>query len=231
MTSRTFDNLARAITSMGLVTVVFMLYITGMIACSHSLFLRVFPEWMSFLEKQVAAWTISLAWEFTVLVTISNPKHIDNRIPWFVSIASGLIMLFFVEAFDFNQSALVMAQRWFTGFITAGIGYIYAHLFYSRWAEHVNVQAMPARLEQLERERDQTADKLDEATASLIKAHATINEYRAELKDRDAQIKQLEAFRKSVEKSLECPYCQQPQQSTDALRSHKGHCVKNPKNQ
>lgn len=223
-----FDNLARAITSMGLVTIVFLMYITGMIACSHALFLRVFPETMIDWQKDLAAWTISLAWEFTVLVTITNPKHINERIPWFVSIASGVITLFFVEAFDFTQPPLIVAQRWFIGVLVAGIGYIYAHLFYKRWADHTDALAMPQLLATLQAEVAQLRAALAQRDADLADRDRQLADVRAELKEAKAIVKEYALIKTKQLKDRTCPWCELELDTPASMNSHKRHCKKKP---
>lgn len=222
-----FDNrIGRAITSMGAVTFVLLLYITGMIACSHTQFLRVFPDSMAPWEKDLAAWTISLAWELTVLNTISNPKHVDKRISWLIALASGVIMLFFIEAFDRSITGLQMAQRWFVAILTAAIGYIYAHLFYSKWADRMNLQQAPEQIDQLRAQAQQDAAALLQAAAETQQARAASEQLRAEVKDLHAEIKQLTLFKTRVEKELTCPHCDVLQPSYGTLRSHQGYCRK-----
>jgi hypothetical protein len=220
--AKVFDHIGKAMTSMGAVTFVLLMYVTGMIACSHTLFYKVFPDSMQLWEKNLAAWTISLAWELTVLVTISNPKHIDKRIPWAIAIASGVIMLFFVEAFDLSAESLQIAQRWFLGIITAVVGYIYAHLFYAKWAEYANVTAMPSMVADLQA-------KLAQSEANVDERDRKVAQLQADLADARPKLKQLDAMLAKDECDRTCPWCKQVLDNPKSLNSHKGHCVKNPR--
>ena len=76
-----FDNIGHAITSLAAVIFVMLMTITGMIFFSHTLFNQVFPTSMSDWEKLVATWLMALGWEFTVLITTCNTRHINKNIP------------------------------------------------------------------------------------------------------------------------------------------------------
>lgn len=225
-----FDTLGRAFTSIGAVIFVMVMIITAMIFFSHTLFLQVFPETMAPWEKSVATWAMALGWELTVLITTCNTAHISKRIPGLMAIASGVIVLFFIQAFDDSLTVLQYVQRGLVGVLAASINYIYADLFYSKWQERTNALQMPARLKELEAQVEQLEADLQESDAELEQSQAKVKEFTAELKEQEREIKQLESFKAKIEQSLKCPYCSQAQTSQDALRSHKGHCSLNPKN-
>jgi hypothetical protein len=223
MIKRLFDHIGSWFTSLAAVIFVLVMVITSMIFFSHTLFLQVFPDSMTLWEKRMATWVMALGWELTVLITTCNTKHIDKRIPWLMAIASGVIVLFFIQAFDGSLTALQIAQRWFVGVLASVINWIYADLFYAKWLERSNALVMPRELEQLR-------SKVIELSEKVQHRETALNEYRAQVQADAAELKELRAFKKQTLAGLVCPYCNVQQTSTDALRSHKGHCSENPKN-
>jgi hypothetical protein len=223
MIARLFDHIGSWFTSLAAVIFVLVMVITSMIFFSHTLFLQVFPDSMTLWEKRMATWVMALGWELTVLITTCNTKHIDRRIPWLLAVASGVIVLFFIQAFDDSLSALQIAQRWFVGVLASVINWIYADLFYAKWQERSNALSMPIELEQL-RARVQELDQ------QVLHRDSVLKEYKAQVQADTAEMKELRAFKKQTLAGLVCPYCNVQQTTTDALRSHKGHCLQNPKN-
>src|SRR5690242_14626133 len=112
---RVFDIIGEGITSLGAVIFVMFMTITGMIFFSHTLFSHVFPTTMEPWEKLAATWLMALGWEFTVLITTCNTRHINKYIPVIMALCSGIIVLFFIQAFDNNKTMLEISQRWFVG--------------------------------------------------------------------------------------------------------------------
>jgi hypothetical protein len=223
MIARFFDLIGNAITSLGAVIFVLLMVITGMIFFSHTLFLEVFPASMQPWEKLLATWVMALGWELTVLITTVNTKHINKRIPWLMAIASGVIVLFFIQAFDGSLTGLQITQRWFVGLLAAALNYIYADLFYAKWQERNSTLAMPKELEE-------NRTKVLHLLTELDQCQTTFNQSRSKLNEVEAELKELRAFRKKVESELTCPHCRQPQPGYGTLRAHQGHCSKNPKN-
>jgi hypothetical protein len=221
--AKTFDRIGSGITSLGAVIFVLLMVITSMIFFSHTLFLQVFPENMSLWEKRMATWVMALGWELTVLITTCNTRYIDKRIPWLMAIASGIIVLFFIQAFDLSLTGLQIAQRWFVGVLVATINWIYADLFYAKWTERTSTLAMPKQVDDL-------SAQVKQLTADLHQRDADLHECRAKLQHSERELMELRAFKKQTLAALVCPYCNVQQSSTDALRSHKGHCSENPKN-
>lgn len=224
MISKLFDTIGRAFTSIGAVIFVMTMVIASMIFFSHTLFLEVFPESMTLWEKKAATWAMALGWELTVLITTVNARHLSKRLPWLMAIASGVIVLFFIHAFDLSLERLQLAQRWFVGILAATINYIYADLFYSKWKERTDTIERPARLQHAESKVVELQSALDETRAALQQSGATVQQQRADLKE-------LAAFRTKTERELTCPYCKVPQNTYGTLRAHQGHCDKNPKKQ
>lgn len=207
----TFDSIAQSITSMAAVVFVMIMTISGMVFFSHTLFLSVFPPSMSSWERIAATWFMALAWEATVLITTVNTKHLHKHIPAVMALCSGVIVLFFIQAFDQSQSLLVIIQRWFVGTIAATINYIYADLFYAKWLERRG---------------------LIEAPMKVIELQSTVNDLQRALDQAQSKQKtfdELQRFRDQVKKELVCPHCKFEQSSYGTLHSHKGHCLENPR--
>lgn len=222
MVSKLFDRIASAITSLGAVIFVLLMIITGMIFFSHTLFLDVFPSTMEKWEKRLATWVMALAWEFTVLITTVNTRHINKRIPFLMALASGVIVLFFIQAFDDSITGLQMTQRWFVGIIAATINYLYADLFYAKWQERTSSLAMPRRIEELN-------SKVHELEGGLNEHESALNDSQSRLNEVQSEVKELRSFKLRVDKELTCPHCHTLQPSFGSLHAHKGHCSKNPR--
>lgn len=217
-----FDTIGQAITSLGAVIFVMLMTITGMIFFSHTLFTDVFPATMALWEKMTAAWFMALGWEFTVLITTCNTKHIHPRIPVIMAICSGLILLFFIQAFDDTQSWLTISQRWFVGVLVAAINYIYAELFYAKWQERNNAQQWPLKLIELE-------STVNELQRSLNESQSALNESQSIMDEKTKSLNELQRFKAKITEELRCPHCEVIQTSYGTLHAHKGHCLSNPK--
>ena len=127
----------------------------GMVLFSHTLFLSVFPPSMATWERMLATWFMAIGWEATVLITTVNTRHLNKNIPWIMAICSGLIVLFFIQAFDTTQPWLTIAQRWLVGSLAAAINYIYADLFYAKWNERTELIERPMKLTDLQSRVDE----------------------------------------------------------------------------
>lgn len=213
--TKLFDSISRIITSLSAVVFVMLMTVTGMIFFSHTLFLAVFPDTMSWWEKFLATWVLALAWEFTVLITTVNARHINRHIPAVMAISSGIIILFFLRAFDGDAGALILTQRWFVGILVATINFIYAELFYKKWTERMALIQKPDELQQLH--------------ADLQQARARVQQLEAKQQQHAAaehELKRLRQFHEQTLKELTCPHCGTAQPSYGSLNAHKGHCKK-----
>lgn len=211
-TQNLFERMGRAITSLSAVILVMLMVITAMVFFSHTLFSQALPATMSEWEKISAAWALAFGWELTVLVTTCNVKHLHPRIPLIMAICSGLILLYFIQAFDSSQSWLILTQRWFVGLLVAAINYIYADLFYRKWLEFIAYKEAPFKLVELQ--------------STVIQLESTVNE----LQSKQKELNELQRFRNQVIKELTCPHCKTQQGSYGSLHAHKGHCSENPRN-
>jgi hypothetical protein len=224
-----FDNIGRAITSLAAVIFVMLMTISGMIFFSHTLFIQVFPANMQPWEKILATWLMALGWEFTVLITTCNTRHINKNIPIVMAVASGIIVLFFIQAFDASQPWLTIAQRWFVGILAATINYIYAELFYAKWQERNHSQALPKQLHERERQVNELERALHELHASMDEHHRSLHQAETNLDQTQKELHQLKAYKQQVERELTCPHCKVVQESYGTLQAHKGHCTMNEK--
>jgi hypothetical protein len=230
MMNKIFDAIGRTITSLAAVIFVMLMTITGMILFSHTLFAHIFPEGMARWEKIAATWFMALGWEFTVLITTCNTKHINKHVPAIMAICSGIIVLFFIQAFDTEQTTLILAQRWFVGVLAATINYIYADLFYAKWRERKDYIDYPLKVIQLESLLRDAEQNYNELQSDMKHSQSLLIEARQMNNDLQQEVIQLKRFKNEHESKLICPYCKVNQQSSDSLRVHKGRCSQNPKN-
>jgi hypothetical protein len=218
-----FDYIGHAITSLAAVIFVMLMTITGMILFSHTLFSEVFPVGMAYWEKIAATWFMALGWEFTVLLTTCNTRHINKHIPAVMAICSGIIVLFFIQAFDGEQTTLTLVQRWFVGVLAATINYIYAELFYKKWKERNDVIEFPIRVNELQ-------SRVDELQRQLNERESTVNDVRSQLNQNNTELNDLLRFKKTIDAELTCPHCKVVHDRFGTLHAHKGHCSSNPRN-
>ncbi|MCZ8020206.1 MAG: hypothetical protein O9302_03245 [Cyclobacteriaceae bacterium] len=222
-----FDNIGRAITSLAAVIFVMLMTISGMIFFSHTLFIEVFPSNMQAWEKLLATWLMALGWEFTVLITTCNTRHINKNIPIIMAVASGIIVLFFIQAFDGTQAWLVICQRWFVGILAATINYIYAELFYAKWQERQLNRELPNKLHERDRQVNELDRALHELHVSLDETQRDLYQTTSHLNETQKELHQLKAYKQQVERELTCPHCKVVQESYGTLQAHKGHCAMN----
>lgn len=207
-----FANIGKAITSLGAVIFVMLMVVCAMVFFSHTLFTQALPASMAPWERMASAWFMAFGWELTVLVTTCNVKHLNKNIPAIMAVCSGVILLYFVEAFDWSQTFLIVSQRWFVGVLIASVNYIYADLFYKKWMEYNQVNELPTKVNELEQTVIQLQSALNEAQSGMNELHS------------------LKRFREKTMKELTCPHCKQQFEGYGTLHAHKGHCTQNPKN-
>ena len=204
-------RIAKAITSLGSVIFVMLLSLSAMVFFSHTLFTTALPEEMAPWEKTLAAWLMALGLEATVLISTCNVKHLHPRIPVAMAICSGFILLYFVQAFDMSQSALIISQRWFIGLLIAFINFNYSDLFYKKWIEFSNTLELPNKLIDLE--------------SKVVALQSALNEAQSKLNEMGS----LKQFKAQITKELTCPHCHLVQENFGRAHAHKGWCQENPK--
>lgn len=133
-----------------------------------------------------------------------------------MAICSGVIVLFFIQAFDTNQTFLELLMRWFIGTIVATINYVYSEPFYSKWKESIHQKEMAIQLSELEKKYTDQTNVLKEATTQLIHSKSEIDRLMTYVAD-------LEAFKKREVDKLTCQ-CGSVFESIYKLTSHKGSC-------
>lgn len=219
--NKLFEHIGNMITSMAAVIFVLVMTILGLITFTHTLFNEVLPITMTGWERELASWLLALGWEFTLLITTCNTQHLNRKIPAFVAIASGVIVLFFIHAFDAGQSDIELYKRWFIGLLISAINYIFTELFYSKWKELQTNKILSARVNELETSLMAKVNELTEATTELNQSKQTIDKL-------TIQINELEEYKKREIGKLTCPHCQQVYETIYKLTSHKGICSSNP---
>lgn len=217
-----FDSIGKTITSLNAVIFVMLLTIASMTFFSHTLFITVFPDHMEIWEKELAAWLMAISWEATVLVTTVNTRHLKAKaIPWLMALASGVMVLFFIQAFDLSLTWPQIVQRAFVGALAATINYVYADMFYRKWVEQTNANELPSLLNQYK-------SRVDELDALVKQRDSAIIELQSQLNEAKPQLKELQAMKIKDQKERTCPYCKEVMDNPRSLTAHKGHCDKNP---
>lgn len=210
---KTFDAIGKALTSMAAVIVVLLFTICGLTLFSQALFNEIFPAGMNAWEKAFATVFMAVAFESAILITTVNSSHINKNIPAIMALCSGIMVLFFLHAFDSELSWLTIFQRWFIGIMVALTNFLYTEIFHSKWKERLQLIEQPMKLIELER-------AFNESQSALNQAQSTLKSF-----------DELQRFKEQVTRELTCPHCAKIQSSYGTLHAHKGHCSKNPKNE
>lgn len=217
-----FERIGFAITSMAAVIFVLVLTLLGLLTFTHTLFNEVLPQTITGFERSFASWMLALGWEFTLLISTCNTQFLNKRIPMIVAIASGVIVLFFIQAFAVDQPLIELCKRWFIGILVATINYIYTELFYAKWKELQQNKSLTLHVNELKAIVESQANQMTSTNEQLSKANLDIErliDYVAE----------LETFKKQEMERLKCPFCHSQLETIYKLTSHKGICHHNPK--
>lgn len=220
--NKLFEQIGFAMTSMATVIFVLILTLLGLLTFTHTLFYEVLPQTITGWERTFASWMLALGWEFTLLVTTCNTQFLHRKIPFVAAIASGVIVLFFIEAFSFDQSIIDLLKRWFIGLLVATINFIYTELFYAKWKELNRTKDLNARIIELEQLIVIKTNELNTSQDRIAKSNADIER----LVD---YVAELEAFKKKEIDRLTCSYCQNVFPTLYHLNSHRSGCEQNPK--
>lgn len=220
--NRIVTQTAEIITSLGTVIFVLLMTVIAMVFVGHGLYYQVFIECMSPWQAEIAAWVLSFGVETTVLVITCNVKYFSSKqLPVFFAACSGFIVLFFINAFDFNQSTLDIAIRWFIGLLVSGVNFVYSELFVKKFQESQAAIDLRGQIDSLRIQNARDNASLDQTIANLTKANQDIErlvEYAAE----------LEAFKKKEIDRLTCSHCGKVFKTIYHLNSHRSGCEKNP---
>ncbi|PZR02920.1 MAG: hypothetical protein DI539_27230 [Flavobacterium psychrophilum] len=220
--SKLFEQIGFAITSMAAVIFVLILTLLGLLTFTHTLFFEVLPQTITGWERYLASWMLALGWEFTLLITTCNTQFLHRRIPLVAAIASGVIVLFFIEAFSFDLPTIELLKRWFIGILVATINFIYTELFYAKWKELHRTKDLNTRITEIKQVVDVKTNELNTSQDRLARANADIER----LTD---YVAELEAFKKKEIDRLTCSHCSNVFTTVYHLNSHRGSCEKNPK--
>jgi len=218
--NKLFEQIGFAITSMAAVIFVLILTLLGLLTFTHTLFFEVLPQTITGWERYLASWMLALGWEFTLLITTCNTQFLHRRIPLVAAIASGVIVLFFIEAFSFDLPTIELLKRWFIGLLVATINFIYTELFYAKWKDLHRTKDLNTRITELEQIVNVKTNELSTSQDRLAKTNAEIER----LVD---YVAELEAFKKKEIDRLTCSYCGNVFSTIYHLNSHRGNCEKN----
>ncbi len=214
---------ADVITSLGTVIFVLLMTVCAMIFVGHGLYYQVFIKCMSPWQAEIASWVLSFGVETTVLVITCNVKFFSSRqMPAFFAICSGFIVLFFIKAFDFNQSALDIAIRWFMGLLVSGVNFVYSELFVKKFQETQSTTNILDQIEVLESQNIACNEDLGKVKSDLTKANQDIER----LVD---YVTELETFKKIEMNKVTCRFCKQVFKTVYHVNSHMRNCDSNPR--
>jgi len=217
-----FKHIGNAITSVSAIIFVLILTISGLITCTHSLFYQVLPFSMGDTERELASWVLSIAFESTLLLVTANNAILSKKISVVTAIASGIIVLFFIQAFDFNQPPIILMQKIFIGLIISSINYTFTELFHVRW-EQANAQKnLVEKMNELKTEYISQNNELTKTKSDLEKSKSDFDQL-------FSYTEELESFKAKELEKLKCPYCHGQYETIFKLTSHKGVCSLNPR--
>ncbi|MBL7839388.1 MAG: hypothetical protein JNJ75_04545 [Cyclobacteriaceae bacterium] len=214
---------ADVIASLGTVIFVLLMTIIAMIFVGHGLYYQVFIRCMLPWQAEIASWVLSFGVETTVLVITCNVKYFGSRkLPLFFAICSGFIVLFFINAFDFSQSQLDLAIRWFMGLLVSGVNFVYSELFVKKFNDMQFTTNLLGELELIKHQSSESNQQLISTNAELTKAKADIDR----LVD---YIAELETFKKKEMDKVTCKFCKTIFPTIFHLNSHMRNCDVNPR--
>lgn len=219
----TVEKIANLITSLGTVIFVLLMTVIAMIFVGHGLYYQVFLKNMAPWQADVAAWVLSFGVETTVLVITCNVKYFSGRkLPVFFAICSGFIVLFFIQAFDMNQSAIDLSIRWFIGLLVAGVNYVYSELFVKKYSDERYKTDLLGQIKELNQQNNESNKELGNVKAALVKSKKDVER----LVD---YVAELEAFKKKELDGRTCSFCHTIFPTLYHLNSHRSNCEMNPK--
>jgi hypothetical protein len=138
------------------------------------------------------------------------------------AIASGITVLFFIEAFAFDQPLTELLQRWFTGFLITFVNLTFTELFFAKWQDIHRTQDLNLKIFELEQVIGSKSNELNTIRDRLTKANSDVERL-------VVYVTELEEFKRKEVDKLKCPFCHTQMDSIYRLSSHKGICNHNPK--
>jgi hypothetical protein len=201
---------------------VLLLTIVAGVCFSHTVFYESLPGGMQNWERSLASWAIACSWECTILVVVCNTDLLgDKRIPIVLSVCSGIVILFFIHAFDHDLTIQEYLKRWFIGLLVASINIVFSTLFYRKYCEHNHKEALAKQVADL-----QAGISVRDNELTLVKAR--LEQVDAKLILASNYIEELEDFKKKEICKLICPHCGIKQDSVYKLSAHRNICGRNP---
>lgn len=135
-----------------------------------------------------------------------------------MAIASGIIVLFFIQAFDLSQSSILLLQKWFIGLLISGVNFTFTELFCTRWEQANKSKNLKEKLQELENCNDHQSKELTKTKSELERSR----------KDFDQLFLLTEELKKFKTEELRmrmCEKCSQVFKSQYHLNSHRGRCA------
>jgi hypothetical protein len=212
------SKIANIITSLGAVIFVLLMTIGSMILLSHGLYFQIFSKTMVTWQAEAASWILACGVETTVLIVTCNTEFLNKKLPIFLAICSGIIVLFFIEAFDTSQSTLDLSMRWFVGGLVALLNFIYSELFYKKLMDANANETATAKLQNLQALHNQLKDGYE-------KVKAEEKETREVIVVLERELLELREFREKELQKLTCPSCKVTFESVYKLTSHRNTCL------
>lgn len=217
--TKVFDQIGRVITSMAAVTFALMLTIVGLLLFTHSLFYDALPQSIVGWERTLASWTLASAWELTLLLTTCNTHFLSKRIPIIAAVASGIVVLFFFEAFEFDRPHV--ALRWFLGSLVVVINWTFTALFHKKWSDHLSMSLT-------EKSTSSVRAVLSQRELELATAKELLESLRNDNELLKAENEKLEKVCAAERDTRTCTHCGRILKTIYQLNSHKTLCELNP---
>ncbi len=215
------SKIANIITSLGAVIFVLLMTIGAMIFLSHGLYFQIFSKTMVTWQAEAASWILACGVETTVLIVTCNTEFLNKKLPIFLAICSGIIVLFFIEAFDTTQSTLDLSMRWFVGGLVALLNFIYSELFYKKLLDANEKETATAKLQTLQAVHQKLEMEFESVKAQTEEAGNKIAALENELLE-------LRTFKEIEIQKLTCPSCKLTFESVYKLNSHRNTCLSLP---
>jgi hypothetical protein len=219
--NRSVEVLANIICSLGALIFVLLMTITGMILLSHGLYFQILSRTMIPWQADLASWVLACGIETTVLIVTANVKFLSRRLPAFFAVCSGLIVLFFIQGFDWSQSILDLTMRWFLSTLVAGLNFTYSELFVKKYQEGLNNKELDVQLIGLKSLISQQEGELANTKSELEKSKADFDQL-------FTYTEELEKFKEQEVKAKTCS-CGLVFKTVYHLAMHRGHCPRKPK--
>jgi len=217
-----FERIGYAVTSMAAVIFVLVMTVIAGVFFSRTLFYGVLPQEMQEWERSTASYALAIAWELTILVTVTNVSYLSRHIPIIMAICSGVILLFFIHAFDEDLFVMEYVKRSFIGLLVGFMNVIFAGLFYRKWQNLHQQKNLDIKIAELE-------SAIQTETIEHANTRTQLTKAKADFDQLFIYTEELEKFKTTELAKLQCPHCRNQFENIYKLTSHKGVCNQNPK--